>query len=110
MIPSIPQPKAFRVTYAVYVAVFFVYLMAPLAVVAAFAFNDSMFPSLPWNGFTVDWFLNDEEPRLGLFHDRALIESVVSGQEMSRYLLRSAETSQAAHPAGCSGGSAQASM
>ncbi len=76
MIPSIPQPRAFRVTYAVYVAVFFVYLMAPLAVVAAFAFNDSMFPSLPWNGFTVDWFLNDEEPRLGLFHDRALIESV----------------------------------
>lgn len=76
MIPSIPQSKVFRVTYAAYVAVFFVYLIAPLAVVVAFAFNDSMFPSLPWNGFTLDWFLNDEEPRLGLFHDGALTESI----------------------------------
>ncbi len=76
MIPSIPQPRAFRVTYAAYVALFFVYLMAPLAVAAAFAFNDSMFPSLPWNGFTLDWFVGDAEPRLGVFHDGALTESI----------------------------------
>jgi len=76
MIPSIPQPKAYRVTYAVYVAVFFVYLMAPLLVAAAFAFNDSLFPSLPWNGFTLDWFIGDSEPRLGVFHDRALTQSI----------------------------------
>jgi spermidine/putrescine transport system permease protein len=76
MIPSIPQPKTFRYTYAAYVTVFFVYLMAPLAVVAVFAFNDSMFPSLPWNGFTLDWFVNPDEPRLGLFHDGALTGSI----------------------------------
>ena len=76
MIPSIPQPKAFRGLYAVYVSIFFVYLIAPLVVVAVFAFNDSLFPSLPWNGFTLDWFVNDTEPRLGLFHDHALTESI----------------------------------
>jgi len=76
MIPSIPQPKSFRVTYGAYVAVFFVYLVMPLAVVAVFAFNDSMFPSLPWGGFTLDWFFNDTEPRLGLFHDGRLLESI----------------------------------
>jgi spermidine/putrescine transport system permease protein len=76
MIPSIPQPRAFRVTYAAYVAIFFVYLMAPLVVVAAFAFNDSLFPSLPWNGFTLDWFVGTTEPRLGVFHDGALTGSI----------------------------------
>ena len=76
MIPSIPQPKTFRVAYGAYVALFFLYLVVPLVVVAAFAFNDSLFPSLPWNGFTLDWFINDREPRLGLFHDGALLRSI----------------------------------
>lgn len=76
MIPSIPQPKSFRVLYGAYIALFFVYLVLPLAVVAVFAFNDSMFPSLPWGGFTLDWFFNDTEPRLGLFHDGRLLESI----------------------------------
>lgn len=76
MIPSIPQPKAFRFLYGGYVVLFFIYLVMPLAVVATFAFNDSMFPSLPWGGFTWDWFFNDSEPRLGLFHDSRLLESI----------------------------------
>jgi spermidine/putrescine transport system permease protein len=76
MIPSIPQPKTFRVAYGAYVALFFLYLVVPLVVVAAFAFNHSLFPSLPWNGFTLDWFFNDREPRLGLFHDDALLRSI----------------------------------
>lgn len=76
MIPSLPQPRAYRVTYQVYVALFFVYLVAPLLVVAVFAFNDSLFPSLPWNGFTLDWFLGEEQPRLGIFHDEPLLGSI----------------------------------
>lgn len=76
MIPSIPQPRALKLAYAAYVAAFFVYLAAPLAIAAAFAFNDSMFPSLPWNGFTLDWFVNDREPRLGLFHEGPILESI----------------------------------
>lgn len=76
MIPSIPQPKGFRAAYGAYVALFFVYLISPLVVVAVFAFNDSMFPSLPWGGFTLDWFFNETEPRLGLFHDGRLLDSI----------------------------------
>ena len=76
MIPSIPQPRSFRVVYGAYVALFFVYLVLPLAVVAIFAFNDSMFPSLPWGGFTLDWFFADTHPRLGLFNDNRLLQSI----------------------------------
>lgn len=76
MIPSIPQPRALKIAYAAYIGIFFVYLAAPLTIAAAFAFNDSLFPSLPWNGFTLDWFINDTEPRLGLFHEGPILESI----------------------------------
>ncbi len=72
MIPSIPQPRLFTWVYFVYVLLFFVYLAAPLVVVGVFAFNDSMFPSLPWNGFTLDWFTG----KRGIFNDSALLESI----------------------------------
>ena len=76
MIPTIPQPKLFRFSYSAYVVIFFIYLALPLLVVAAFAFNDSLFPSLPWNGFTLDWFFNDMDPKRGIFHDKNLLGSI----------------------------------
>jgi len=76
MIPTIPQPKLFKVSYSAYVAIFFIYLALPLLVVAVFAFNNSQFPSLPWVGFTVDWFFNDTDPMRGIFHDRRLLSSI----------------------------------
>ncbi|MGI9273644.1 MAG: ABC transporter permease [Endozoicomonas sp.] len=76
MIPSIPQSQAFTKTYSAYVALFFVFLMAPLVVVALFSFNDSLFPSLPWGGFTVDWYFSDSGERTGLFHDDRILESI----------------------------------
>jgi spermidine/putrescine transport system permease protein len=39
-----------------YIAAFYVFLFAPLVVVAVFAFNNSPFPSPPWRGFTLEWF------------------------------------------------------
>lgn len=39
-----------------YIAAFYVFLFAPLLVVAIFAFNASQFPSPPWKGFTLEWF------------------------------------------------------
>ncbi len=39
-----------------YIAAFYIFLFAPLVVVAVFAFNDSPFPSPPWRGFTLEWF------------------------------------------------------
>ncbi|TCJ88802.1 spermidine/putrescine transport system permease protein [Cocleimonas flava] len=76
MIPSISQPASLRWTYRAYILLFYIFLIAPLAVVATFAFNDSLFPSLPWNGFTLDWFTSDTPQRLGVFSDSAMLESV----------------------------------
>ena len=76
MLPTIPRSNQFNWSYQLYIFLFFVYLIAPLVVVASFAFNDSLFPSLPWKGFTFDWFINDSQPKLGLFHDRSLMSGV----------------------------------
>lgn len=76
MIPSIKQPHWLRGLYSGYIILFLLYLIAPLVVVAVFAFNDSMFPSPPWVGFTLEWFVGTEEPKLGIFHDRAVMESI----------------------------------
>jgi spermidine/putrescine transport system permease protein len=71
-----PQSSARRWLYRAYVAAFFLYLAAPLAAAALFAFNDSLFPTLPWRGFTLAWFFGDSEPRLGMFHDRRLMQGL----------------------------------
>src|SRR6056297_26482 len=76
MIPTIPQPRAFGLIYGAYVALFFVFLALPLTVVAVFAFNDSLFPSLPWEGFTWNWFFGDERPQIGVFHERGILRAV----------------------------------
>jgi len=55
---------------------FFIYLAAPLVAAGMFAFNDSLFPALPWNGFTLDWFFGTTEPKLGMFHDRRLLQGL----------------------------------
>jgi spermidine/putrescine transport system permease protein len=71
-----PQEPALRWAYQVYMALFFIYLAAPLAAASVFAFNDSLFPTLPWQGFTLDWFFNGSEPKVGMFHDRRLMRGL----------------------------------
>ena len=70
------ENKAFILGYRVYVIAFFLFLAAPLVAAGMFAFNDSLFPALPWRGFTLDWFFNDTEPKLGMFHDRRLLRGL----------------------------------
>ncbi len=70
------KTSAFIIGYRLYIAAFFVFLAAPLIAASVFAFNDSLFPSLPWQGFTLDWFVNDTEPKLGLIHDRRLLRGL----------------------------------
>ena len=69
-------PRHLLWIYRAYVAIFFLYLVAPLLAAGAFAFNDSLFPSLPWQGFTFDWFFSPVEPKLGLFHDDRLLRGM----------------------------------
>lgn len=76
MIPTIKQDRSVRIAYGAYIVLFFIYLGAPLVVVSVFAFNDSQFPSLPWKGFTWDWFFNPTEPKLGVFYERPIMSSI----------------------------------
>lgn len=76
MIPSIPQPRFCKGIYVGYITLFFIYLSAPLIVVGVFAFNDGLFPSMPWEGGTLKWFFGSEDPYIGIFNDSKLLESV----------------------------------
>lgn len=76
MIPTIPRSPVVNWVYKAYIALFFLYLALPLIVVAVFGFNDSQFPSLPWKGFTWDWFFGDTQPRVGFFHEKSILKAV----------------------------------
>ncbi len=77
MIPSLPRPAWLRLGTMGYTLLFLAFLFLPLAIVAAFAFNNAPYPAPPWQGFTLDWFLgNAQAGRKGLFADRALMGSV----------------------------------
>lgn len=76
MIPTIKQSPFVKTIYGAYVVLFFVFLALPLTVVAIFAFNDSQFPSLPWEGFTLTWFFGQEQPWLGVFQERRVMRSI----------------------------------
>lgn len=71
-----PHTGFLKWAYHGYVVAFFAYLAAPLVAASVFAFNDSLFPALPWRGFTLDWFFSDSEPKLGMFHDRRLLRGL----------------------------------
>ncbi|MBD3641135.1 MAG: ABC transporter permease [Marinobacter sp.] len=77
MIRSVPRSRWFDGLYLAYLVAFFIYLALPLTVTAVFAFNDAPFPSLPWKGFTLDWYLADGSAgRTGLFHDDTLLSAL----------------------------------
>ena len=76
MIRSLPSSPLYRLAYGAYVFLFFAFLVMPLVVVSILAFNDSNFISLPWKGFTLDWFFANTDERQGLFADEGMLESI----------------------------------
>lgn len=76
MIRSLPSSPIYRIAYGSYVFLFFTFLVLPLLAISVLAFNDSNFISLPWNGFTLDWFFSSSDERVGLFADEELITSI----------------------------------
>ena len=76
MIRTMPRSRTTAIGLKVYVIFYFIFLFAPLLVTCVLAFNDSQFPSLPWKGFTVEWFTGDQPERLGIFHDRINLDSI----------------------------------
>ena len=48
---------AHRLIFAVYIAIFFIYLLGPLAVMGVSAFNTPQYPQVwPFEAFTLEWF------------------------------------------------------
>ena len=76
MIRSLPQSRGYSLSFKLYVILYFVFLFAPLLVTCVLAFNDSQFPSLPWKGFTLEWFTADLPNRVGIFHDQINLDSI----------------------------------
>ena len=76
MIRTLPSSKAYSIGFKLYVCAFFLFLFAPLAVTCVLAFNDSNYPSLPWKGFSLDWFFADTEERVGIFMDEENLMSI----------------------------------
>jgi len=77
MIASLPRPLWLRLSTALYVGAFLLFLFLPLLVVAVFAFNNADYPAPPWRGFTLDWFVGNESAgRVGLLHDMELLVSL----------------------------------
>lgn len=76
MIKSLPKSKVYDSGFKIYIVLFYIFLFAPLVITCVLAFNDSDFPTLPWNGFSLDWFFANTEQRVGLFHDSANLQSI----------------------------------
>lgn len=65
--------------WGVYLAAFFIFMFAPLVVVAVFAFNAGTFPAPPWKGFTLEWFtalnaLGSGKP--GVLQDSGMLRAI----------------------------------
>jgi len=78
MIRSLPRSKTYNWSFTLFIILYFTFLFAPLLVTCVLAFNDSNFPSLPWQGFSLDWFIADGPERIGLFHDDQNLRSIVT--------------------------------
>ena len=77
MIKTLSRSKTYNVGFLIFIVLFFIFLFAPLFVVCVLAFNDSMFPSLPWKGFTLDWFFGQGDGgKIGIFYDAINLRAI----------------------------------
>jgi len=76
MIRTLPTSNTYKRLFKLYVVLYFIFLFAPLLITCVLAFNDSQFPSLPWKGFTLDWFTANTETRVGILHDQINLDSI----------------------------------
>ena len=76
MIRTLPCSFGYITGYRLYILLFYIFLIMPLVTICVLAFNDSNYIALPWEGFTLDWFIADTNERLGLFADTDLLLSV----------------------------------
>lgn len=72
-------------SFRLYVAAFYLFLFAPLVVVALFAFNASLFPAPPWKGFTVEWFTGNGAVfgKPGILKDPAMLTAILNSLKIA---------------------------
>jgi len=78
MIRTLPNSKSYLSGYKLFALFYFIFLFAPLVITMILAFNNSMFPSLPWKGFTLDWFLGKGPEKIGIFYDKMNLRAIVT--------------------------------
>lgn len=78
MIRSLHNTRKYKIGFSVFAGVYFIFLFAPLVMVSILAFNDSMFPSLPWYGFTLDWFIGKGPKKVGLFYNPMNMNAILT--------------------------------
>ncbi|HQI26915.1 MAG TPA: ABC transporter permease [Sedimentisphaerales bacterium] len=83
MIRTLPTTKPYRIGYGIFAVAYFIFLFAPLVIVAVLAFNDSMFPSLPWYGFTLDWFIGKGPKKVGLFYHPMNMTAILTSLQVA---------------------------
>jgi len=86
MIRSLPRSRTYDWSFNLFILAYFTFLFAPLVVTCVLAFNDSNFPSLPWQGFSLDWFLSSGPERIGLFHDDQNLRAIVTSFETAIFV------------------------
>lgn len=78
MIRSLHNTRKYKIGFGLFAGVYFIFLFAPLVMVSILAFNDSMFPSLPWYGFTLDWFIGQGPKKVGLFYNPMNMNAILT--------------------------------
>ena len=78
MIRTLPNSKSYLSGFRFFTLLYFIFLFAPLVVIMVLAFNDSMFPSLPWKGFTLDWFFGEGPEKIGIFYDKMNLRAITT--------------------------------
>jgi len=78
VIRSLHNTRKYKIGFGVFAGVYFIFLFAPLVMVSILAFNDSMFPSLPWYGFTLDWFIGKGPKKVGLFYNPMNMNAILT--------------------------------
>lgn len=87
MIRTLPSSKAYKRGFHLFIFTYFVILFAPLVVTMILAFNNSMYPSLPWEGFTLDWFFGDGPQKFGIFHDETNLRSLATSFRVAAVVM-----------------------
>jgi len=78
VIRSLHNTRKYKIGFGVFAGVYFIFLFATLVMVSILAFNDSMFPSLPWYGFTLDWFIGKGPKKVGLFYNPMNMNAILT--------------------------------